>query len=610
MRIGKPALPRDFFRAMNLLSRRDQRNLGLVAVIQILFGLLDLAGVAFVGMLTALAIRGIQSQGAGDRVTQVLSFLQLDNREIKIQILVLGVLSVIAFVLKTVFSVYFLRRTLRHLSFKSAEISSSLFSKLMATSVETITSESRQQRLYALTTGVTNITVGVLTTSVLIIADTSLLLVLTVGLLIIDPLICIITFGVFSLIGVSLFYLTHSRAQGLGSKFSSTAIESNQEMLEAMEAFRELFVRGALPRFIDRIRSHRIKLSEYDAEIKFLPNVSKYVTELAIVVGALLVCTILFSVNDSNRAIAVLAVFMAASTRIAPAVMRLQQGAISIKSNLSTAKPTLDLADELLGTPMISTAENSFERKHENFQATVSVSEVSFTYINSNSPTLKNISLEIPEGEMVALVGPSGGGKSTLVDIILGISKPQQGKVLVSGREPAMAIQSWPGAIGYVPQDVFISNNSIKQNITIGFDSATIADQFIWEAIEQAELADFVRELPDQLDYEVGESGSNLSGGQKQRIGIARALISKPSLIIFDEATSNLDSETEKRLSDSILKLKGMRTLIIVAHRLSTVREADRVIYLENGVISGSGTFEELRSKNVSFAANLGNMGL
>ncbi len=610
MGFGKSALPKDFYRALNLLSKRDQRNLGLVAVIQILFGLLDLAGVAFVGMLTALAIRGIQSQGAGDRVSQVLSFLQLENQEIKIQILVLGVLSVIAFVLKTIFSVYFLRRTLRHLSYKSAEISSSLFSRLMGTSVETIASESRQQRLYAITTGVTNITVGVLTTSVLIIADTSLLLVLTVGLLILDPLICVITLGVFSIIGVTLFYLTHSRAQGLGSKFSSTAIESNQEMLEAMEGFREIFVRGALPHFTNRIRSHRIKLSEYDAEIKFLPNVSKYVTELAIVVGALLVCTILFSVNDTNRAIAVLAVFMAASTRIAPAVMRLQQGAISVKSNLSTAESTLDLADELSETALLSTTESTFGRNHENFKATVLVEEAYFTYTNSNLATLKNISLEILEGEMVALVGPSGGGKSTLVDIILGISKPQQGKVLVSGREPTTAIQSWPGAIGYVPQEVFISNNSIRENITIGFDSKTVADEYVWEAIEQAELAEFVRQIPDQLDYAVGESGSNLSGGQKQRIGIARALVSKPSLIIFDEATSNLDSETEKRLSDSILKLKGMRTLIIVAHRLSTVRDADRVIYLDNGVISGSGTFDELRSNNEGFAANLRNMGL
>jgi ATP-binding cassette, subfamily B, bacterial PglK len=602
--------PTDFVRALRLLSRREQRKLGLVAFVQVLFGLLDLAGVAFIGMLTALAIRGVQSQGAGDRVSQALEMLNLQDFDIRSQIFILGALSVLAFTFKTIFSVIFLRKTLRYLSRKAAEISSDLFGRLLTLPIERISLQSRQQRLYAITTGVTNISVGVLTSAVLIVADASLLIVLIIGLLILDPVICTVTVVIFSMIGFSLYYLLHSRAQGLGKEFSSTAIKSNQDMIEAMEAYRELFVRGALPHYSNRIRKLRNTLAVYDAEIKFLPNVSKYVTELAIVIGALAVCSILFSMNDSSRAVAVLAVFMAASTRIAPAVMRLQQGAITIKSNLSTAKSTLDLADELLGVEVMGTKENHFVTDHLDFEAEVKLENVTFSYITANKPAIANFSLEVKAGQMIALVGPSGGGKSTLVDLILGISKAQQGCISISGQDPSIALTKWPGAVGFVSQNVFIANGTIKENILLGYESQEIEEDLIWRALAQVELTDLVLELPGKINFNVGEGGSNLSGGQRQRLGIARALITKPQLLILDEATSNLDSETERKLSEAILKLKGNQTLIVIAHRLSTIREADRVIYIQDGEMRGEGTFNELRETNQQFAVDARNMGL
>jgi len=204
--------------------------------------------------------------------------------------------------------------------------------------------------------------------------------------------------------------------------------------------------------------------------------------------------------------------------------------------------------------------------------------------------------LSIDPGQIVALVGRSGAGKTTLADLIIGVLEPDFGKVRISNLKIKEVSRLFPGSISYVPQEVFIANGTIRANVCLGFDPTELSDEFIWEALKSAELDNVVIQLPEKLDGVVGDYGSKLSGGQRQRLGIARALITKPQVLVLDEATSSLDSQTEQNITESILKLGGKVTVIIIAHRLSTIKSADTVVYLENGKIKSLGSFEKVRS--------------
>ncbi len=237
-------------------------------------------------------------------------------------------------------------------------------------------------------------------------------------------------------------------------------------------------------------------------------------------------------------------------------------------------------------------------------------SNLSFRYANAPLDVLSEINLQLDAGKTLAIVGASGAGKSTLVDLILGVLNPSSGEVLVSGMSPLAAIREYAGDIAYVPQDVSITTGSIKENITIGYDESEFSDDQILEAISLAQLNEFVSNSKYGINTQVGDRGSSLSGGQRQRLGIARALVSKPKLLILDEATSSLDAESEARISEAILNLKGRVTVVVVAHRLSTVRHADQIIYLKAGKVIGSGSFEELRDSIPEFENQAKLMGM
>ena len=391
---------------------------------------------------------------------------------------------------------------------------------------------------------------------------------------------------------------------------AKVSISSNQKIIEAFSSYRELSAKGGREFYANQISRQRFELAAFDAELKFLPNISKYATELTVVIGITGIAAFQFSRSDINHAIAVLSVFIAASTRIAPAVMRLQQSAITVKSYLASSKPTLDLADDLNKAEKLSINENHISIYHHGFVPKIEIKNLKFRYLSESKNVVNDISLRIDPGSFTAFVGPSGGGKSTLIDLMLGVCLPDKGMIQISQLLPKEVLKTWPGAIGYVPQKVFVSNASIKENVCLGFDPLEISEDLVWKALEQAELSEFVRELDGQLDFVVSDNGSNLSGGQRQRLGIARALVTRPKLLILDEATSALDAETEKRISDSISNLRGDTTIVVVAHRLSTVRLADTIYYLDQGVVRGQGSFEEVKEFNSDFKLQAGYMGL
>ncbi len=589
-----------FIQCVRILSIRDQKKLTVITATQSFLGILDLIGVALLGAIGALAIRGVQSKTPGDRVGWVVNKLGLGDFSLQSQVAILTLVAVTFLVLKTVASIFLSRKALFFLAHRSAEISAGLVSKTLSGEMEDISSKSTLEIQYAIGPGVNYIGLGIIGLGTTVFADFSLLLILGVGLLVIDAFTFMTVTILFSFIGIALYRLLHARARKMGLEMASFNIQSNQMLNESLLAFREIFVRDRQTYYAESISRLKLGFAKASAEQTFLPNVSKYIIEISVTIGAVVVAAIQFTTQDASRAVASLALFIAAGSRIAPALLRIQQSLIQMQSNIGGSKPTLEMISEFENREVRLITNNSRDG-HNSFFGQVDFNDVTFSYRTAQKNVLRNINLRISQGEFIAIAGESGSGKSTLVDLLLGLLEPTSGTVEISGRTPREAIRCWPSSISYVPQAVAVFEDTILKNIGIGFDAAEISIEQAEKVLQLAQLERFVENLPKGIHEVLGERGNTLSGGQIQRLGIARALYNNPDLLILDEATSALDSKTESEITEMILKLKGKLTLVVIAHRLSTIKNADRVIFLKDGLIEAEGTFSELRSKVPEF---------
>jgi len=597
-------------RCLRILPRSDRRKIILVIFLQVGLGFIDLIGVAAIGILGALSVTGIQSQLPGERITSVLAFLNISELSFQNQVALLGLGAATIFVLRTILSIIVTRRILFFLSQRGAVLSSKLIGKLLSQTLTKVKERSTQESVYALTSGVSAITLSVLGASISIVADLSLLFFMVVALFIVDPTIAITSLCFFSALGFALYRNMHIKAHRLGFQNSSLAIQSNSKIIEVLESYRESVVRNRRDFYAREIGEIQRKLANVLAEVQFMPNVSKYIIESGMVVGAVVIAGIQFALQDAISATAALSVFLAAGTRIAPAIMRLQQSLIQMRGGIGAAIPTLELIDALRDVPEVESVEDVLELQHRGFIPSVSLRSIDLCYPNSEKRALCEVTLTIETGSFVAIVGPSGAGKTSVVDVLLGVIEPNFGEVRISGLPPLDAIATWPGAISYVPQDVAISHGSFRENLSMGFPTSLATDQLCWSSLKVAQLDTFVRNLPLGLDAPVGERGTHLSGGQRQRLGIARAMFTNPKLLVLDEATSALDGQTELDISDAINHLKGKVTVVIIAHRLSTVKNVDHLIYMQDGKILAEGTFDEVRSSVPDFNKQAQLMGL
>ena len=582
-------------KSLMVLSKQDRHKIFAVILLQTFMGILDLLGVLAIGLLGALSITGLQSQKPISQITSILNFLDIANLTFQLQVSLLATSAVLLLVGRTIVSIFFTRKILHFLSRRGALISSKLISQLLSQPLLTIQKSTSQEILFAVTSGVSIITLQILGTAVVLAADISLLIIMAFGLIIVDPATAIATFLIFTLISFILYRTMTMRARSLGTESSELVIVSNEKILEVLSSYRESLVGNRRDYYAREIRKIRLDLADTSAEISFMPYISKYVIETSIVIGALLIAATQFILQDATQAISTLAIFVAAGSRIAPAVLRIQQGSIQIINSSGWATPTFDLIEVLGNSPQLENTRDELDIIHSEFIPEINLAGISLTYPGKSKPAVFDVDLKISEGASVAIVGPSGGGKTTLIDILLGVLRPDEGTVLLSGVPPLTAITKWPGAISYVPQDVFITSGTIRENVSLGYPSELITEDLVMWALRIAHLDQFVSELPSGLNEHVGERGAKLSGGQRQRLGIARAMFTRPRLLVLDEATSSLDGETEASISDAILELRGSTTVVMIAHRLSTVKNADMVVYLSEGKVVAQGTFDEVR---------------
>ncbi len=602
---------KDVFRiALKILGKKDEKKLKFILLAQIFIGVLELFALSLVALLGTVAINGITTGKPNSKITDTFQIIGLTLNSFQKQVAVLGLIAAIFMVGRSFVSMLMQRKTLFFLSSRSAKISTNLVTKLLSTSILTLRERSTQETVYSLTNGVSKILIGTLATAIGVIVDISLLTIISITLLFLDPVIAVSTFIMFGLIGYILHKFMNTRAGRLGEDFASLSIQSNSKILEALAFYREAVIRNRRGYYSQEIELARKGFSTTEAEISFLPVTSKYIIEISLVVGGLLICALQFIYKDAAQAITSLIVFLAAGTRIAPAVLRIQQGAVQVTTSISAAEPTFELITRLSGINAISEKLFELDVNHFNFEPKIEINNLSLKYPDSDKFALKSLNLVLASGKFIAIVGPSGAGKTTLADCILGIIDPTDGEIKVSGLSPIDAINKWPGAFGYVPQDVVILDGSIKENIGIGFSYDEIRDDLVGDTLHISVLEDFVKQLPNGIETHVGEQGAKLSGGQRQRLGIARAMYTKPKLLVLDEATSSLDGQTEFEIAKSIQAINGDVTVIMIAHRLSTIKNADQVVYLEDGKIISIGTFEEVRKNVPNFEKQASLMGL
>ena len=603
---------RKVLRVWRLLSPRDQKKILWITGVQIFSGLLDLLGVVLIGVIGALAVSGFGTQQTGNKISNILSVLRLDEVSFQTQIGILGCLATFVLVMKTVFSVYFTKRILNYLSYKGAEISAYAVKRSLSLSILQLQAKPQQELIFSLTSGPSLLMVGILGTTVSLISDASLMIVLGVALLVVDPVVAAFSIGIFLGLGFLLYKLLHNRAAYLGKQTTELNIASGSQIIDFLLSYRFIAVSGRREYFSHKIGGIRAELGAVSGENAFMPYISKYVIETAVVLGTLLLAASQFLLQDATHAVATLSIFMAAGSRIAPAALRIQQGGLLIKNNLGVCEPALVFLEDIfsrkdvVSNPLMELPE--FE--HEGFKPTIRVSNIEFRYPGASKPAVDGVSFYIPEGSFTSIVGASGSGKSTLADLLLGVLEPNQGEIQISGKTPQISTSKWLGAISYVPQEVALISGSIRENVAMGFNANLILDSDVFAALDLAQLKEYVLSLPDGIDTLIGERGTKLSGGQKQRLGIARALFTKPKLIVLDEATSSLDGSTEADISTAIQKLRGSVTVVMVAHRLSTVKASDQLLYLSEGKLVAKGTFEEIRQKVPDFDKQASLMGL
>jgi ABC-type multidrug transport system fused ATPase/permease subunit len=585
----------EFKKSLRIVPKDSRRRIIRLTSLQCLMSFLDLLALAVVAGIGAIAIRGYSSQPVGTKVSALLNTLGLSSFDYEKQVSILLLIAVGFLTFKSLFSMAASRRILKILSSVSTELSLNALKSHFALSTNLDSREEVTQVHFSVTQGINSIVFGVIGTSVLIISDTFLLLLLCIGLIIIDPAIAVSAGILFSTVGVLVTRNNRGKAKSVGSNLARFHLDSQSLVRGIWNNSIEVRLRSTQSFFYKKFDSVRKNHEADFVDQGYLPNVGKYYGEITIIVGSICVAFSQFMLRDIAHAIASLGFFMAATSRIAPALLRIHQNSVQIQISLGTAQKTLDTTNF---SPIdVDVVDNS--RRDELLQPPgLQVSNLTFGY-KPAMPILNEISIDVMPGDFISIVGPSGGGKTTLLNLMLGALEPLQGQVLIGNSSPINFARKYPGSISYVAQNIQVYDASLRENILLGLDELEFGDGI--DSLINTTLLNHLGSSPLNVN--------NLSGGEKQRLGLARALVSKPKLLILDEPTSALDAQSESVISSLLSSLKGKTTIVLVAHRLSTVQQADKIYYLEKGQILGSGTFEVLRKMIPNFDTQAELMG-
>jgi ATP-binding cassette, subfamily B, bacterial PglK len=395
--------------------------------------------------------------------------------------------------------------------------------------------------------------------------------------------------------------LTQKRMRRYGRMAQTYRKEMIKTARQAFGGIKDARVTNREPFFISKYKHVAYESSQLQRHKTFIGQIPRPVVETIAVAGIMSIAVVMhLQGRPIANIIPVIALFGVAIVRLMPTVQQMTKLLTDLRYNIYSVNP---IYDDLTALKKYSEEFKTDRRRKAKttLTNTISIRDLHYQYPGSEEQALNGVSLDITKGKAIAFVGPSGAGKTTIVDMLLGLLEPQKGEILVDGENIFDSISAWQRNIGYIPQFIYLSDDTMRRNIAFGIADDKIDKEKMLRAVEQAQLSELAARLPKGLDTVIGERGTRLSGGQRQRIGIARALYHNPQVLVMDEATSALDNITEKQIIDSIDALKGERTIVMIAHRLTTVMNCDVLYMMDQGRIVDSGTYNDLLVRNAGF---------
>ncbi len=431
--------------------------------------------------------------------------------------------------------------------------------------------------------------------------ETVMALTIITFLLFMEPVITLI---VFLLLGSGVggfLMLTQRRVKGYGLEEQEHRRGLIKALNQGVGGIKDARVLNREAEFIEKYRYAASRSSKMLTKKFFLSKIPKPIVETIAVIGIMLIAVMMVSQGRPvTTIIPVLTLFVMATVRLMPAIQQITKSMTKLRYNVVVIDPIYNDIKELADYRKRFLADRD-KKERLIMHKSIEIRDLHYNYPNSDEQALRGVSLTIERGQSIAFTGPSGAGKTTIVDLLLGLLEPSKGDILVDGKNIQDHLSAWQRNIGYIPQFIYLSDETLRSNVAFGVPEKEIDDEKVWHALHLAQLGEFVERMPGKLDSVIGERGVRLSGGQRQRIGIARALYHNPQVLVMDEATSALDNVTEKQIINAIEQLKGDRTIITIAHRLTTVMNCDRIYFMENGRIVSEGTYNELLKQNNSF---------
>jgi len=590
---------------MSLLSTRHKTIFILAIFTQLLINLSDIMAIGLITIIGSLASNYIIGTEPEIWVKSLINFLNLTN--ISVEALIIYNLSIVVFlfIFKSIFTSLSMLQIMKFLSKRQVEISVDLINKITTAKYSWLKKQNSQKIIYTATDGVHSFISGVLGNLASLISDITLFAMIVLIIFVIDLKTAVFILIFFS----SVLYVSGKYTQKLslrfGTRYTETSVANRNSLTSLLNSVREITLTGN-QKFFTRNLNKNLKInSESRGLSMWTQQLPKSIFEVALVIGAFTLLLFQIRNNNFSEALTLILVFLVASGRLIPALMRIQTSIILIRSHQTGAEMVVNLIDELSKE---HDSENLDSRQFDLSTApSIKFNSVSYGFEANSAPIIQNFSFEIMPGQLVALVGPTGSGKTTLIDLMLGIYTPDRGSIDFKTENSDLKPNSIKN-IAYVPQMPVLIAGTIGENVVFGDTKIDIDDKRLQSAIINSGLDSVLSKLPMGLDTSLDQIGNIISGGELQRISIARALYLNSKFIVLDEATSALDGSMEKNITDHLNSLKKYATIVIVAHRLSSIKTADVIIYLDSGKIKGAGNFLDLQNKLPDFAQVVSDM--